>query len=1027
MMDTTSGALRRLALPAAAATLLLTAAGCATTPHGGVVLPPLPVLSPTALTADAGDGRAYLRWNPQIEDARVAGWRVIRFNANARAKAEVLKEPATVVTNLENGTEYRFAVVGVLADGSLTPQSNPVTVTPRKTGQAKVDGVGGKLVVGKREIALIGPSVRITFPDGQVLVYDRFRPLDWQARDGEHLIAPEHFGNGLDIGRFDQRGLPAVIVPPDGLTKTELNVGDDRWTMMNPDATDNFSVRWQGFVRPRFTGTYTFHALADDGVRLYVDGKTIIDQWVHQPPTEHTGSIGLEAGRTYAIRMEYFEYNGGATARLLWSGAGQAKEVIPAECLFPPDSTGGTGAGLRGTYFQNVGLVSPVMTRIDPMVDFRWGMGGPFHETVAPRFYYQDAQFGQPHPFITDPLTLSLRNAQPRWYPPEVDRDRVTLHWLQPLMLMGYRAWTHALIWETWWPIERDIHGTTYHGLARMVEVEMPSCWKAGYQVMLNNGLGPGGSREGVVSYSTGFRTPGHEIVDFSGPANRTVSFGSSARPPRAGSLYHPNQSCLQASPLIFYDWDRPDARGSLLIAARSLYYHCANASATYAEQGVDGVWPGLAWDLAQSGKRTYVDTVEYLYAPAPKQPLPQRFVNARFWAYGNVSRRMGVQDRLAVVSTQRPHHEVKPRGGPAKFAEYWAKTAKDWGVDALDTAYDVWVSVPILVDESFRNDLDHPLNREVKEMNRIFREAGYGVGFWLRPEFLTTSLPSALSSRIPGAGEPGRVPYVQHPDRWALLEERGLPEIREHQDWIRKQIDGSWPARTPYDWVPMSLASGWHDRVIWPALNTAAKLGYTVALVDGGYGGLQGVDYNPMLAGRTELPLPMQPFWWRFWRTMEHVGIRPYGECTRGWKGGNVFFGGEGDQHYAWMFQMGWYREKPMTPRFLHQLHQLYNGTEFRAGDELLPVRRYAVEFHRKHPNPPDWIELVDLRQGDEIEVAVRHRDGPAAGLPDTGEVERATSVKVRPWTWGDAIWHYDDGTSVVYPAYDRVKWGTP
>ena len=297
------------------------------------------------------------------------------------------------------------------------------------------------------------------------------------------------------------------------------------------------------------------------------------------------------------------------------------------------------------------------------------------------------------------------------------------------------------------------------------------------------------------------------------------------------------------------------------------------------------------------------------------------------------------------------------------------------------------------------------------------------GLPVVIPPEGLSrTDISSALSNRIPGGSEFWGIGFIQHPDTGQLIEQRGLPEIRENQDWVRKQIDGSWPVRTPYQWVPMSLASGWHDRVIWPALNTAAKLGYTAVLVDGGFGGMQGMDYGPMLAGRADAALPMQPFWWRFWRTLEHVGIRPYGECTMGWRGGNVFCGGTGDEQYPWMFQMGWYREKPATPRFLHQLHQLYNGTEFRSGDELLPVRRFAVEFNRRNPDPPDWIELVDLRQEDEIEITVRRREAPATSLIVTSGAEPEVKVKVRPRTWSDAVWHYEDGTSVVYPGYDEA-----
>ena len=861
----------------------LLAIGCA--PHAehsaGALpgLPPLPVLSPTALTADAGDQKAYLRWNLQIADGRVVGWRVVQLAPQERTvTAQVLREPHYVATGLANGTACTFAVVGVLTDGATTPPSNTVTVVPRPVAAAKVARLrkGEKLAVGRfQDVQIGGAGVRIAFPDGQQLVYDRYRPIAWKAADGEQLLYPGHFGNGLDVGRFDKRGLP-VVVPPGGLKADTVEAG-------------------------------------------------------------------------------------GRTLRL----------------------------------------------------------AGP-----AEREYLQR---GSKHPHITDPLTLPLdrrwHDAPPRWFAPAVDGDRVTLRYWQPLVLHGYRAWQYVLVWETWWPIERELHGTTYRGLARMIEVQMPSSWRAGYQVMLNNGFGPGGSRDGVVSYGTGYRSPGREIVDFSGPANRQVAFQSS-KPPRRGSLYHPNHDSLQSSPLIFYDWDRPGARGSLLIAARSLYYHCTNGSATYVEQGADGVWPNLAWDLARAGRRTHVDTVEYLYASRPTQALPQRFVNARFWAYGNVSRRMGVQDRIAAVCTLRPHGEVKRAGGPRAYADKYVRQARDWGVDSLDTPLDFWISLPITADDRWRNDPQYADNADIRRMCDTFHKAGYKVGYWLRAELVTTSIANALSETIPTAETFWGFAWCNYPEAVKALAERGMPELRGNGDWVRRQIDGTWPAKTPYQWVPMSLASGWHDRIIWPALRTAAKLGFACVLVDGGFAGMQGVDYSPMLAGRADAAVPMQPFWWRFWRTMEHVGIRPYGECTMGWRGGNVFVGGAGDEHYPWMFQMGWYREKPATGEFLHRLHQLYNGTEFRRDDELLPIRRYAVRFHRRHPRPPDRIELRDIRRGEEVEITVRRRDAPATGLFDKSRSEGEVKLKCRPWTWSDAIWHYSDGTSVVYPAYDKIDW---
>ncbi|MFW6108283.1 MAG: PA14 domain-containing protein [bacterium] len=98
---------------------------------------------------------------------------------------------------------------------------------------------------------------------------------------------------------------------------------------------DSFSVRWTGYVRPRYSERYTFHGLTDDGVRLWVDGKQIINRWVNQSETEHTGSAALTAGRRHKLKLEYFEDSGQAVARLFWSSRSQDKEIVPQSQLFP--------------------------------------------------------------------------------------------------------------------------------------------------------------------------------------------------------------------------------------------------------------------------------------------------------------------------------------------------------------------------------------------------------------------------------------------------------------------------------------------------------------------------------------------------------------------------------------------------------------------------------------------------------------------------------------------------------------------
>jgi glucose/arabinose dehydrogenase len=99
-------------------------------------------------------------------------------------------------------------------------------------------------------------------------------------------------------------------------------------------APDTFSARWTGQVEAQFTGTYTFYTQSDDGVRLWINGQQIVNNWTNHALTENRGTIALTAGRRYDIRMEFFENAGGATARLLWSGASVPKAIVPASRLY---------------------------------------------------------------------------------------------------------------------------------------------------------------------------------------------------------------------------------------------------------------------------------------------------------------------------------------------------------------------------------------------------------------------------------------------------------------------------------------------------------------------------------------------------------------------------------------------------------------------------------------------------------------------------------------------------------------------
>ena len=119
------------------------------------------------------------------------------------------------------------------------------------------------------------------------------------------------------------------------LTRTDPQI-DFNWGDTEPDpavGADGFSVRWTGQVEAVFTETYTLYTNSDDGVRLWVDGKRLVNNWTDHGNTEDRGKIDLVAGQTYSVVMEMYENTGGAVAQLRWESSRTPKELIPAAAL----------------------------------------------------------------------------------------------------------------------------------------------------------------------------------------------------------------------------------------------------------------------------------------------------------------------------------------------------------------------------------------------------------------------------------------------------------------------------------------------------------------------------------------------------------------------------------------------------------------------------------------------------------------------------------------------------------------------
>ena len=94
------------------------------------------------------------------------------------------------------------------------------------------------------------------------------------------------------------------------LTRVDPTVNFN-WGTAAPAAgvsADNFSVRWTGRVEAPVTGNYRFTTVSYDGIRLWVNGQLVINNWTdHATTTNTSAAIALTAGVKYTITLEFYE------------------------------------------------------------------------------------------------------------------------------------------------------------------------------------------------------------------------------------------------------------------------------------------------------------------------------------------------------------------------------------------------------------------------------------------------------------------------------------------------------------------------------------------------------------------------------------------------------------------------------------------------------------------------------------------------------------------------------------------------
>ncbi len=237
----------------------------------------------------------------------------------ARESIVLLKNDGLLPLRKDVGT---LAVVGPNADDVTTllgnyngTPSHPVTI-----------------LAGIR--AAVAPDTRVLYARGVDLVEGRQDPRAAEAVGAAFLRpAPGSSEHGLSGAYFRGRDLqgepvlarvdPAVAFRWDRGSPTDELVARGELAAERALEGDNFSVRWTGVLVPPASGEYELTVTGNDGVRLFVDGRKVLEEWTETSVARAVSArVALEAGQEHALKLEYFEAARDAEVRLGWRPPG---------------------------------------------------------------------------------------------------------------------------------------------------------------------------------------------------------------------------------------------------------------------------------------------------------------------------------------------------------------------------------------------------------------------------------------------------------------------------------------------------------------------------------------------------------------------------------------------------------------------------------------------------------------------------------------------------------------------------------
>jgi beta-glucosidase len=230
--------------------------------------------------------------------------------------------PFSKITPEQNGTPAHKAQSLKMAQASMTLLKNdgllPLKGEPRKIAVIgpnadSLDALIGNYYGTPREPVTVLAGIKARYPRAEVTYVEGtglVGPATAPVPDAALCADADCKTKGLKQETFDGVALEGQAVE----TKTVANAAFD-WT-----GDRQSSARWTGFITPTESGEHRFRFASDNGYRVFVDGKPVVEEFgVGDAPSILDGAVRLEAGKRYTLRVEGFQRGVKGRQRLIWS------------------------------------------------------------------------------------------------------------------------------------------------------------------------------------------------------------------------------------------------------------------------------------------------------------------------------------------------------------------------------------------------------------------------------------------------------------------------------------------------------------------------------------------------------------------------------------------------------------------------------------------------------------------------------------------------------------------------------------